>query len=90
MAAPVIVVGLDGSPSSWDAYCWALGQAARSRGRLVAVFVTPAVNPVAVASLAGQIDYGTLQEAEDEVVQTLRAGAEQRADDLGVPLAFVQ
>jgi nucleotide-binding universal stress UspA family protein len=46
--APVIVVGLDGSSTSWDAFSWAAGEATRSKGNLVAVYVTPAVEPVAV------------------------------------------
>ena len=41
--APVIVVGLDGSPTSWDAFSWAAGQAARANGRLIAVYVASAV-----------------------------------------------
>jgi len=89
MTVPVIVVGLDGSPSSWDAFCWAAGHAARCQGRLVAAFVTPAVDPVAVASLGGQIDYGTLQDTEHEVVERLWTEAELRAGDLGVAVTFV-
>jgi hypothetical protein len=38
---PVIVVGLDGSPSSWDAFCWAAGEAVRINGKVVAVHVVP-------------------------------------------------
>ena len=37
--APVIVVGLDGSPTSWDAFSWAAGAAVRANGRLLAVYV---------------------------------------------------
>jgi DNA-binding MarR family transcriptional regulator len=43
--APVIVVGLDGSPASWDAFSWATGEAARDNGRLIAVYATPVVEP---------------------------------------------
>jgi len=44
----VIVVGLDGSPTSWDAFAWAAGVAARGNGRLVAVHVMPFTEPAAV------------------------------------------
>jgi hypothetical protein len=33
--AAVIVVGLDGSPTSWDAFAWAAGEAIRAYGGLV-------------------------------------------------------
>jgi hypothetical protein len=38
---PVLVVGVDGSDPSWDAFAWAAGEARRCRGRVIAVFVTP-------------------------------------------------
>ena len=38
---PTIMVGFDGTSSSWDALCWASGEATRLRGRVVAVFVSP-------------------------------------------------
>jgi universal stress protein family protein len=43
--APVIVVGMDGSPASWDAFSWATGEAARDNGRLIAVYATRVVGP---------------------------------------------
>ncbi len=39
----VLVVGVDGSGASWDAFAWAAGEARRCSGRIVAVFVTPQV-----------------------------------------------
>ena len=48
--APVIVVALDGSSTSWDAFSWAAGEAVRANGRLLAVYVTPAIEPVAAVS----------------------------------------
>ena len=36
----VIVVGLDGSPTSWDAFSWAAGQAARHAGQAARYGVT--------------------------------------------------
>ena len=35
---PVIVVGLDGSPTRWDAFAWAAGEATRGNGTLTAVY----------------------------------------------------
>ncbi|MEA2501418.1 MAG: hypothetical protein QOD01_1529 [Actinomycetota bacterium] len=84
---PVIVVGLDGSPTSWDAFSWAAGEAIRSNGRLVAVYVTPLVDPVAVYGEAA--GYAAVEQARDEVASQLKNQAEERARDLGVHLRFV-
>src|SRR5207248_7134835 len=43
--APLILVGLDGSPTSWDAFSCAAGEAIRCNGGLVAVYIVPAVEP---------------------------------------------
>ena len=40
-ASAVVVVGIDGSDTSWDAFCWACGETRRLGGRTVAVFVGP-------------------------------------------------
>ncbi len=45
-SGPVVVVGLDGSPSSKEALAWAAEQAARTQGRLEVVMCwRPPVNP---------------------------------------------
>jgi nucleotide-binding universal stress UspA family protein len=52
----VVVVGLDGSSTSWDAFYWACGEARRLEGRAVAVYVTsvaPGCACVAAAAAAG-------------------------------------
>lgn len=46
-ASYVIVVGLDGSPTSWDAFAWAAGAAVRGNGQLVVVHVLPLMEPAA-------------------------------------------
>ena len=84
--AQVIVVGLDGSPASWDAFCWAAGQATRARGSLIAVYATPAVTPV--APLPGDFGYG--EQAAQEVAAELKAEAKLRAAEAGVQLTFVR
>jgi nucleotide-binding universal stress UspA family protein len=84
----VIVVGLDGSPTSWDAFSWAAGEAVRARGRLIAVYVTPAVEPGVAAGVP--YDYAAAEQARRDVAGELREEAEHRAHDLGVPLSFVR
>jgi len=88
VAAPVVVVGLDGSPSSWDAYCWAAGEANRIGGRLIAVYVTPAVEPVAAVGVP--FDYAGAERARDDTACQLKDEAAQLIRDLGVPLSFIR
>jgi len=87
--APVIVVGLDGSPTSWDAFSWAAGEAVRANGRLVAVYVTPAIEPVAAVTVGVPLDWAAAAQARQQDAGQLKDDAEQRARDLGVPLRFV-
>ena len=86
--SPVIVIGLDGSPTSWDAFSWAAGEAARLGGRLIAVYVTPAMEPG--AALGVPFDYAAAQQARQELTSQLRDDAERRAHDIGVPISFVR
>jgi nucleotide-binding universal stress UspA family protein len=82
----VIVVGLDGSPTSWDAFAWAAGAAARGNGRLVVVHVMPLTEP---AVFDAPFDYAGVQAARQQIASELKDEAEQRADELGVPVTFV-
>ena len=82
VAPPVIVVGLDGSPSSWDAFCWAAGEAARSNRRLVAVNVLASTD--AVAALGVPYDYASVEQNRQQVADELRGEAARRAHELGV------
>lgn len=86
-APPIIVVGLDGSPSSWDAFSWAAGEAARSNGRVVAVNVTPFT--AAAASFGVPFDYAGVEQTRREIADELKRDATRRASELGVPLTFV-
>jgi nucleotide-binding universal stress UspA family protein len=86
-APPVIVVGLDGSPSSWDAFSWAAGEAARSKGRVVAVNVTPFTD--AAAAFGVPFDYAGVEQTRQEVADELKRDATGRAKELGVALTFV-
>jgi nucleotide-binding universal stress UspA family protein len=84
----VIVVGVDGSPTSWDAFTWAAGEAARTHGRLIAVYVTPAVEPG--AEFGAPIDFGAAEEARDEVVEELKREVANRARDLDIKVGFAR
>jgi nucleotide-binding universal stress UspA family protein len=84
----VIVVGLDGSPASWDAFCWAAGQAARGNGRLIAVYATPVAAPF--PSTGEAFDYDAAEQAFRETAGGLADEAAQRASEIGVPLSFVR
>jgi nucleotide-binding universal stress UspA family protein len=86
--APVIVVGLDGTRASWDAFCWAAGQAARSNGSLIAVYATPAVEPLAAVGVP--FDYAAAEQARQETAGQLADEAARRASEVGVPLSFVR
>jgi nucleotide-binding universal stress UspA family protein len=85
-AAHVIVVGLDGSPASWDAFCWAVGQAARGNGRLIAVYATPVAAPYSGEAF----DYAAAEQAYQKAAGQLADEAAQRASEMGVPLSFVR
>jgi nucleotide-binding universal stress UspA family protein len=83
----VIVVGLDGSPSSWDAFSWAAGQAARINGEVVVVYVMPHTDAVAAFGVA--YDYEGVEQARQQVANELKTDATQRAMELGVTVSFV-
>jgi nucleotide-binding universal stress UspA family protein len=87
-AKDVIVVGLDGSPTSWDAFAWATAEITCTGGRLIAVYVAPTVEPG--AEFGAPLNYAALEEARDEMVAQLKHEAEGRARDLGVSLHFVR
>jgi nucleotide-binding universal stress UspA family protein len=86
-AARVIVVGLDGSPTSWDAFAWAAGVAVRGKCELVALHVMPMTEP----ATAFGVPYGFsgMETARQEIAAELKDEAEQRAREVGVPVTFV-
>ena len=86
--APLILVGLDGSSTSWDAFSWAAGEAIRCNGSLVAVYIVPAIEPAAV--FGESLGYAAVEQARDEVAGQLRDQAKQRARELGLHLRFVR
>ena len=86
----ILVVGVDGSPPSWDAFAWAAGEARRSCGRMIAVFATPLINLEVAMGVAAPIDYGAVEQASDEVTDELAAEVGKRAGELGVQASFAR
>jgi nucleotide-binding universal stress UspA family protein len=92
-AATVIVVGIDGSDTSWDAFYWACGETRRTSGRAVAVFVSPVVATGAAAASARCSPYAIDCQAFEEVAvaqaEQLGGQAATYAADHQVRLTFV-
>jgi nucleotide-binding universal stress UspA family protein len=89
-----VVVGIDGSDTSWDAFCWACGETRRLGGRTVAVFVGPtsgAASAAATASLAGaSVAYGALQQSMTDQAEALGDQVRAYGQDHGVDVTFVR
>ncbi|MDT4892029.1 MAG: hypothetical protein QOE97_1064 [Pseudonocardiales bacterium] len=86
-ASRVIVVGLDGSPTSWDAFAWAAGVAVRGKCQLVAVHVLPITEPAAAFGVP--FDFSGVETARQEIAADLKDEAQRRAREVGVPVSFV-
>jgi nucleotide-binding universal stress UspA family protein len=86
-APRVIVVGLDGSPTSWDAFAWAAGVAVRGSCQLVAVHVLPMTEPA--AAFAAPFDFSGMETARQAIAADLKDEAQRRAGEVGVPVSFV-
>jgi nucleotide-binding universal stress UspA family protein len=87
---PMLVVGVDGSAPSWDALAWAAGEAQRGNGRIVAVFVTPAIEPEEALGSTAPLGYAAAVDARDQVAEELAAEVARRADALGVKVRFIR
>ncbi len=86
---PVLVVGVDGSPASWDAFLWAADQARRAHGRMIVVFAMPLVDRELAMAFNVPLDYGEVEVARSEMAAKLAAEVARRADELGVEASFV-
>ncbi len=87
-----VVVGIDGSDTSWDAFCWACGETSRLGGRTVAVFVGPASGACSAtaASFPGAVvSYGAIQQSLTDQAQELSDQVRAYGRDHGVDVAFV-
>lgn len=87
---PMLVVGVDGSAPSWDAFAWAAGEARRANGRIVAVFVTPLIEPQEALGPTAPLGYPAAAEARDQTAEELAAEVAKRADTLGVEVRFIR
>jgi hypothetical protein len=91
-AAAVVLVGIDGSETSWGALSWACGEARRLRGRAVAVFVSSSVGSGIPASSyvgAAPVDCGWNDSAATGRADALRRELEHYAVEHDVALTFV-
>jgi nucleotide-binding universal stress UspA family protein len=92
-AAAVIVVGVDGSKSSWNAFWWSCGEAQRRGGRIVAVFVSSKLAGVeaAAGSVVGTVatDFYSRDQALYEVAEQLRHQLERYARDARIENVFM-
>ena len=91
-AAAVVLVGIDGSETSWGALSWACGEARRLRGRAVAVFVSSSAGggfPAAAFIGQAPFDCGWHDSAATERADALRRELECYAADHDVHLSFV-
>jgi nucleotide-binding universal stress UspA family protein len=87
-----VVVGIDGSDTSWDAFCWACGESRRLGGRTVAVFVGPTsgVASSTAASFGGAVvAYGAIQQTMIDQAEELSEQIRAYGRDHGVDVAFV-
>jgi nucleotide-binding universal stress UspA family protein len=94
MSIPVVVVGIDGSNTSWEAFWWACGEGRRLGGRLVAVFVssTPLVDAAAAAAaaLTGVVMVPVANAQRDTYhAEHLRGRVEKCAADADLAVLFV-
>jgi nucleotide-binding universal stress UspA family protein len=87
-----VVVGIDGSDTSWDAFCWACGETRRLGGRTLAVFVDSSsggASATAGAFSGAVIAYGTIQQSRMSKVERLNDQVCAYGRDEGVDVAFV-
>jgi nucleotide-binding universal stress UspA family protein len=90
---PTVLVGVDGSDTSWSAFAWACGEAARLHGRAIAVYVstTTAKSFSAGAAVAAFDAAGYAAEVDrshDEQAAAIAAEIADRASDLGIEVTF--
>lgn len=91
-SASTIVIGFDGSETSWDALWWACGEAARVGGRAIAVYVTGMTSSAAAtAALAAGFDavgYALAKaQCDAERAAELKAELARRTADVASPSA---
>lgn len=80
ISRPTLVVGVDGSAPSWDAFAWAAGEARRGNGRIVAVFVTSLIEPEEALGPTAPLGYAAAAGARDQMTEELADEVARRAD----------
>jgi nucleotide-binding universal stress UspA family protein len=85
----VILVGIDGSPTSLRAGAYAAGLARRQRARLVAVYVGPVFSMAAAVPGAGAAVAVSQGEAFTVTSDDLRRQVEEGARERGISATFV-
>jgi nucleotide-binding universal stress UspA family protein len=93
-ATAAVLVGLDGSETSWDAFWWACGEARRLGGRVVAAFVSSSTDAcmAAMASAAAGVavcDYTAVEQAAAAQAAQLRAEVQRHCESDDFDVAFV-
>jgi nucleotide-binding universal stress UspA family protein len=92
---PVVVVGVDGSDTSWDAFSWAIGEAGRLGGRVVVVLVSDvlgntnlsAISSFAALAMSELVE--TQNQIEADIIARLRTELRE-ANNHQIDLTFVQ
>jgi nucleotide-binding universal stress UspA family protein len=81
----VIVVGIDGSPTSYRAGAYAAGLARRQRARLVVAFI------VTLPALAGMAPggIGAIEETVDQIADEVRSQVDAGAAYVGMKVEFI-
>lgn len=92
--ATTIVVGLDGSETSWSALWWGCGEARRLAGRVIAVYVTCTTSAAAAtAALATGFDTGAYALAAKECdaarAAKLKTELERKTSELDLEIPFL-
>jgi nucleotide-binding universal stress UspA family protein len=89
----VVLIGFDGTPTSWDALWWGCGEARRLDGQVIAVYVSGLVTnaAAAAASVSGAVyDAAALRDTAVAYAADLRAALlQQTAGCEQVSLSFV-
>ncbi len=85
----VILVGIDGSPTSLRAGAYAAGLARRQRARLVVVYVGPVASMAAAVPGAGAAAAVSQREAFSETSDDLRRQVEEAAQERGISITYV-
>jgi nucleotide-binding universal stress UspA family protein len=86
-----VVIGLDGSDPSWDAFWWGCGEARRLRAGAAAVFVSPTIDAGSGLALAlgCPCDYAEIDRRAADWAAGLESDVLRHAADHGYDLVFV-